>query len=378
MSTLNALGFSVRRKRNNDITTTKQQQLGKIIDAEPSKGNIATSLAFTSGPILEEEEEKIVLSYNKKTQQRSSIKLKQSSISKYTTKKTNNNKNNNQNNKNNKDPKQSSLLQFLSPTPNNNNNNNNNSNNNNNTEFVLPKMTESNNNDLVKLNEHHYHKDMINKKSEEASDEVSICSIRHPITISEVLPLLIDSFGVYDNINSNKEDDPLYTSSSSSSLLLQVKPNKKILSSSTLNDLENHMIHQDKLYTQGIRRSRRYYQEDDDEEQVEEMDDDDDSDDTNGSDLSLPSAFTKSMSLFPMKKRYCTNSDHNESATTRNKHHNLFKDLKEDYTQNEHDHYEKRDLRHSLSVDQVSSLLLNIANEFLAFEDNEWAVTYLQ
>ncbi|CAO3649818.1 unnamed protein product [Cunninghamella blakesleeana] len=368
MSTLNALGFNVRRQRNND--TTKQQGENTI-----NKGKLTTttsSLAFSSELLKEVETQ----SYNKKSlKQPSSLKLKQTSISKYTKKATldnNNNNNNNYNNTNNnnnkrnnnnncKDPKQSSLLAFLSTT----------------TSFQsLHTDTITDNNSLSTMMNHE--NTLINNEKD-LMDEDSYhhhYSIRHPMTLSDVFPLLVDSFGIYDNHLSSSSSP----STTSSPLILEVKPNKKILSS-TIDEL--NLNNNEHIIIKGIRRNRQHEDEEEDKDllkglnevEVEvEEEDDDDSDATTGSDLSLPSAFTKSMNFYPMKKRYCIHPTI-KNATN---HSSLFDDLKENYTQNEDDLYEKKDLKHRFTIDQVNSLLLDIANEYLAFENNEWCSSYIK
>ncbi|KAI8084943.1 uncharacterized protein BX664DRAFT_338155 [Halteromyces radiatus] len=333
-STLNTFGFNVRRKRNNDNSHCMSSKVEKLDNTISSS---TPMLAFASTPHT--------TCYSSSESIKSNQQQKQSFLS--STEHTNHSI---PKSKNNKQPKQSSLLSFLNtsvpktplPTASKGKINTLAATPSRQVQLLLPQPTSpiSQGNTPVLVNE------------EEKEEDNTICMIRRPVTLTQLLPSIVESFGVYDN-----NDDTMIMMDHDLPLL-QIKPNKILYTTS----IEETMDRQQQ------RRRRRSEEESDNNEEAA---DSDDSTTTEGG-SSLRAAFTQSLTLVPMKKRLCSRGKLQQQNGT-----DEWIDDQSYYL----DQDEKVDIRMTrrcLSVDQVNALLLDIANEFLAFDNNHWCTTYLQ
>ncbi|CAO3600341.1 unnamed protein product [Absidia cylindrospora] len=218
-------------------------------------------------------------------------------------------------------------------------------------------------------------------QEQQSSDEEKneICLIRRHVTMNELLPMLMDAFGEYCNDDlrdmaqhGKQQHRPEDT------ILLQVKPSKTMRAiQSEAMDYTNDNDDTHAISTLQRRRPRS---------SLTFSDDDDDDDDL--ATETLRTAFTYSLSLAPVKKRLCGRSSTKlrpqqrtisalfESGNER--HLSVLEDeFNDQQQQQQQDDNEIHRVRRCLSTGQVNSLLLDIANEYLALENNSWCASYI-
>lgn len=176
-----------------------------------------------------------------------------------------------------------------------------------------------------------------------------LCVIRRHVAAFELLPILIEAFCGYgtDDLIYTDDHSLLQPSSLGTNALLPLK-GLQIRGSDTMDY---------SLYTSTSRRRQRTDDDDDDDQAV----------------ANLHTAFATSVSLSPVKKRLCK---------TYNDRHPKLSDslsvLEDEFDQGDDgEAKEIRRVRHYMTTDQVNTLLLDIANEMFAFDNNTWCASYI-
>ncbi|KAI8344319.1 hypothetical protein BC941DRAFT_408320 [Chlamydoabsidia padenii] len=167
--------------------------------------------------------------------------------------------------------------------------------------------------------EQHSHLIPQQQSNTDKDDENEVCQIRRRVSLVDLLPLLMETYhNDVDDFNSHNDQQQTRPM-----ILLQVKPSKTI-----------YAIPGEKTQERPCLRRQRQSEE---KEQV--------------------------------KKRSCS------TTTTILKKNHTYPFLDEFDSQEDDNGYTS--MRHCLSTQQVNSLLLDIANEYLAFDNNAWCATYL-
>ncbi|SAM02868.1 hypothetical protein [Absidia glauca] len=173
-------------------------------------------------------------------------------------------------------------------------------------------------------------------KREEGNE---VCQIRRRISVVELLPLLVKDYcnehSSDDDDNDSHLEDGQRDKCHAPTVLLQVKPSKAIYAPEQATMISGQNTH----------RRRRRSEEDGQEDHP----------------LTHPS-----LSLSVVTKRLCSEESHHHTYS-----------FLDDFDSQEDNVVDDATVRNCLSTHQVNSLLLAIANEYMAFDDNGWCSSYL-
>lgn len=177
----------------------------------------------------------------------------------------------------------------------------------------------------------------------DSDEENEICVVRRHFTAFDLLPILFEAFSGYSS------GDLIYTDES----LLQ----PRAIDKDTLLPLKGLQIRGPEIMDFSLHTTRRRRRTDNDDEQTV---------------ANLHTAFATSVSLSPVKKRLCkTYSDHHCRLS------DSLSALEDEFDQGDGEAKEIRRVRQYLTTDQVNTLLLDIANEMFAFDNNTWCASYI-